>query len=446
MTAGEGRAQHGGVTAGDGRAQHGGVTAGEGSTDAPATGGARPRIRGPLRRLLWSLLVANVSIFLIWGSVPTILLAIQVQRADPGDKAAQLAIITAVGALCAMVAQPIAGMLSDRTRSRFGRRARWMVLGALIGGLALIGMGLATTIAQLLIAWIIVQVAYNFAQGPLSAIMPDRTPPAVRGTFSAFAGIGLMVGSVGGQIIGSTLARNVGAAYVLMAGIALVVMVLFLVLNPDADNRGEPRPRFALVDFLRTFWVNPVAHPDFFWGFIGRLLLYVGYFLVSGYLLYVLQDYIGLGAAAVGWIPLLGVATLLGIVASIAVAGPLSDRLQRRKIFVVIAAALVALALLVPFVWPTLAGMFVFAAVSGVGFGAYQAVDTALVSEILPAREAFAKDLGVVNIAATLPQTLAPALAGTIVVSFGGYAALFPIGAVVVVLGALAILPIRAVR
>jgi MFS family permease len=403
-------------------------------------------VTGDLRRLLWSLLVANFSIFIIWGSVPTILLAFQVQGIDPAHKAAQLALITAVGALCATVAQPIAGVISDRTRSRFGKRARWMVAGAFVGGLALVGMGLANTIVQLLIGWIIVQVAYNFAQGPLSAIMPDRTPTTVRGTFSAFAGIGLMVGSVAGQIVGATLSGHIFGAYLLMAGLALVVLVLFLVFNPDVDNRAEPRAPFRLGDFLRTFWVSPRQHPDFFWGFTGRLLLYVGYFLISGYLLYILQDYIGLGKAGVGWIPFLGVATLIGIVASIAIAGPLSDRLQRRKIFVVIAAVLVAVALAIPFISPTLPAMFAFALISGLGFGAYQAVDTALVSEILPARDTFAKDLGVVNIAQALPQTVAPALAGTIVVLFHSYAALFPIGAVVVVLGAAAILPIKAVR
>ncbi len=401
---------------------------------------------GDLRRLLWSLLVANFSIFIIWGSVPTILLAFQVQGIDRPNKAADLALITAIGALFAMVAQPIAGMLSDRTRSRFGRRAQWMVAGTVVGGLALVGMGLGNTIVQLLIAWIIVQVAYNVAQGPLSAIMPDRTPTTVRGTFSSFAGIGLMVGSVAGQIVGSTLFRHIFGAYLLMAGLALIVLVLFVVFNPDADNRAVPRPAFKLGDFLRTFWVSPRRHPDFFWGFTGRLLLYVGYFLVSGYLLYVLEDYIGLGHNAAGWIPFLGVATLIGIVASIAIAGPLSDRLHRRKVFVVVAAVLVAMALVIPFFSPTLPAMFVFALVSGLGFGAYQAVDTALVSEILPARDSFAKDLGIVNVAQTLPQTVAPALAGTIVVLFHSYAALFPIGAVVVLLGAAAILPIRAVR
>ena len=89
--------------------------------------------------------------------------------------------------------------------------------------------------------------------------------------------------------------------------------------------------------------------------------------------------------------------------------------------------------------------MIAFSVLAGLGFGAFQAVDTALVSQVLPSEHAHGKDLGVVNIAATLPQTLAPAVARSIVLLFG-FAALFPFAMVLSVLGAIAVLPIRSVR
>ena len=89
--------------------------------------------------------------------------------------------------------------------------------------------------------------------------------------------------------------------------------------------------------------------------------------------------------------------------------------------------------------------MIVFALLAGLGFGAFQAVDTVLVSQVLPDSHAHAKDLGVVNIAATHPQTVAPALAGVVVLTFG-FAGLFPAAITLSVLGAVAVLPIRAVR
>ena len=55
------------------------------------------------------------------------------------------------------------------------------------------------------------QICYNFAQGPLSAIMPDRVPLKRRGTFAALSGIGLMVGALGGQIVGSLFFDSITA-------------------------------------------------------------------------------------------------------------------------------------------------------------------------------------------------------------------------------------------
>ena len=403
-------------------------------------------VRGRLRRLLLSILLGNVGIFALWGAIPGILLPLQVEDIDPKHKAARLAVITTVGAFAALVAQPVAGMLSDRTRSRFGRRAPWMVGGALVGGLGLVGMASADALVQLGIAWVIVQVAFNFTQGPLSAVMPDRVPRGVRGTFAAVMGLGTMIGALGGQVVGSRFADHLPAGYLLFAGLAIVVVVLFVVLNPDRSNAGEPRAPFELRAFLRTFWVSPRSHPDFAWGFVNRLLLYVGYFLVSGYQLYILQDYVGLGDDAVKLVPVLGLVGLVGNVVTMLTFGPLSDRIGRRKPFVLVSGLVMAVGLLVPWISPTVAGMVVMSLVLGLGMGAYMAVDSALMSEVLPAAEDFGKDLGVLNIAATLPQTVGPALAGGIVVVSGGYTALFPIGVVVALLGSLAVLRIRGVR
>lgn len=424
------------------------------TTATPPADGATPvappplervRIEGPLRRLLLWFVPGSLSIFLLWGAIPTVLLPLQVEQLDPANKVANLAIVTTIGALAAMIAQPVAGTISDRARTRFGSRAPFIVGGALIGGVALIALGLASSILLVAVCWTIVQVAFNVVQGPFSAMLPDRVPEAVRGTFAAVIGAMTMVGSLGGVILASLLAGSIPGAYLVLAGTAVTLLTLFAVFTRSGDNRAEPRPPFRLRDFALTFWVNPIAHPDFFWAFTGRLLLYTGYFLVVAYQLYLLQDYIGLGAEAVTLLPLVSAAALPTLIVAVAVSGPWSDRVGRRKPFVVAASLIVGLAQLVPWVWPTFEGMIVFALLAGLGFGAFQAVDTALVSQVLPDSHAHAKDLGVVNIAATLPQTLAPALAGTVVLAFG-YAGLFPAAIALSVLGALAVLPIRSVR
>ncbi|WP_426518105.1 MFS transporter [Diaminobutyricibacter sp. McL0618] len=406
----------------------------------------QPPIKG-LRRLFIWIIPANIGIFILWGSILGILLPAQIAGIDPANKIANLAIIATIGSFTAMIGQPIAGLLSDRTRSRFGRRSGWIIGGAIIGGLGLVGMAASSTIVEVAIAATIMQVAYNFAQGPLSAVLPDRVPRKSRGTFSALSGLGVMVGALGGQILGSKLAANIPVGYLFLAGFSIIILSLFVIFNPDHSSKEQVNEPFSLSIFLHTFWVSPTKHPDFFWAFTGRLLLYTGYFMVTGYQLYILTDYIHLGSAgALAAIPLFGIASLLGIIVATVVAGPISDRIGRRKPFVFASSILVGAALIIPMVSPTFAGWLAFSVVSGLGFGAFQSVDQALMSEVLPSATSFGKDLGVVNIAATLPQTIAPAVAGFIILSFGGYIALFPIGIVLSILGAFAVWFIKAVK
>jgi len=414
------------------------VATASGEDDPPAP------VKG-VRRLLWWILPSNFGIFLIWGAVPGVLLPEQVRVAlgDEG-KLANMVIISTIGAFAAMIAQPVAGQISDRTRSRFGRRAPWIILGSLAGALALVGLAFANSLVGFIIAWTLVQITFNFAQGPLSAVLPDRVPIARRGTFATLSGIGLMVGALGGSVLGALFFHSIAVGYIAFAILAFVVLLGFVLANPDHPSTNFAREPFDFVEFLRTFWVNPVQNPDFFWAFTGRLLLYTGYFGVIGYQLYILTDYLHV-VQPEAVIPLLGLISLAGVIIATAVSGPLSDKVGRRKPFVFGSSVVMGLALLLPWVWPTLTSWMIMTFVIGLGFGMFQAVDTALMSQVLPSAKNFAKDLGVVNIAATLPQTLAPAVGGAIALSLG-YAALFPIGIVLSILGAICVWFIKATK
>ncbi|MGW5867856.1 MFS transporter [Streptomyces sp. NPDC055239] len=407
-----------------------------------------PTVHG---RPLWRMMVcagpAGLSIALVWGAVPSILLALQIQRTVGEDaKVGTLALVTTLGAIVAMVAQPVAGAVSDRTRSRFGRRAPWIVAGALTGGTALVAMAFMSSVPAILAAWCFVHIGYNFAMSPLSAVMPDRVPTAKRGQYAAVLGLGSMCGSLLGQFLGAVLEDRITLAYVLLAGFSAVVVTVFVIVNPDRSSRDMPQEPFRVGEFLRDLLPDPRKHPDFFWVFVGRLCTYQSYFLVLGYKLYILQDYIGLGDEAIGHVPELALAGVTGILPSTLVCGPLSDRLDRRKPFVVASAALIGCAMLIPLAVPTVTGMLVMAFLVGIGFGCFQGVDTALISQVLPSQQSFARDLGVVNIAAALPQALAPAIAAVVVLGLGGYQALFPAAAAFGVLGAVAVLRVQSVR
>lgn len=421
------------------------------ATDADAVGQVgrkktKEKLPRNLRRLFgWIFFIAIVP-NLAFGFV-AFMSAVQAQQIDPEGKVQALAVISAISALAAMLAQPIIGVLSDRTRSRFGSRRPWILFGGMVGAMALITAGLAPSIAWLTVAVVFVQFGFNALGGPLSAILPDRVPVRFRGRYSTLAGLGGLIGSIAGGIVASTLVGNIALGYACFAGVLLLVVVLFVTTVGDRDNRGEQRAPFSLLAFLKAFWVNPVRYPDFFWGFTGRFLIFGANALPTTYSLYILQDYVGLPVEqSIQIAPLLGLAAIPTILLSTAIAGPLSDRIGRRKPIVLISGLIIVAAAIIPIVSPTILGMVISGLLIGLGFGAFIAVDQALMSQVLPDKEKYGTDLGVLNIAATLPGVIGPAVSGVIVLVFGTYGALYAATAIVGLVGALAVIPIKSVR
>lgn len=424
------------------------TAASDGSPTAAPTSGeptAKPR-RFPL--FLTTLLTGNLAIFLVWGSVLSLFMSTQIERIDPAAKVGNLALVSAIGATVSVIFQPAWGMVSDRLRTRLGRRSPLLLLGGLLGGFSLILLGISNTLLWITISWCAVQLFVNMAQAPLQAVIPDRVPRRLRGTTSTIMGLGLMGGSLAGSFYGAAFVTSnaILTGYVLLAGILLLAMVLFVLVNPEGSNTDVPREPFRLGAVLRSFWVSPVKHPDFFWTFVARFTLMLAYFGVSLYQLYILQDYIGLGSNAAGAVPLVSLASLAGVVVTMIICGPWSDRVGRRKPFVIVSSVVMGIGLLIPFFLPTLTGMLLYGLICGLGFGCYTAVDNALFTEVLPTSEDAGKDLGIANIAAALPQVLAPAIAGAVVTLTGGFQGLFFVALVLAVVGALCIIPIKKVR
>jgi MFS family permease len=75
--------------------------------------------------------------------------------------------------------------------------------------------------------------------------------------------------------------------------------------------------------------------------------------------------------------------------------------------------------------WPTWTGALVASGVLGLGYGMYCAVSLAVQISVLPAAADRAKDLGVINIAYTLPQVIAPIIGALVIAHLGGYRILY---------------------
>ena len=436
------------------------------TTTLPGRSAFDEPVDNPPARWVGALVLLNLGVMAGWFGPIQVLLAQQAERvaaAEPGgmSKEALLAVVLFSGAAVSMFANPVWGAFSDRTRSRLGRRVPWVLGGVVLGAASLLLLSVADSAASMVIAWSLVQLALNAAWAGGVAAVPDQVPVERRGLIGglvAIAGtVGVLVGIKIAEVTGS-----IAQGYLTTAVVMLVLSVPYLVGSRDlalpADHPLEPMNWRRLV---RSFWVSPREHPDFAWAWLTRLLVNLGNWIALNYLYYFLTDGLGFGdddaTAKLGTLVLIyGVCT----VATTVVVGHWSDRVGRRKIFVIWSGVLIGASSLVLGLWQDWTGALVAAVVLGAGFGVYQAVDFALITQVLPGAGDRAKDLGIINIASALPQVLAPAIAGLILVAVRelggsvathgegwslGYGVVYLVGFVLCVLGSVFVTRIRSV-
>jgi MFS family permease len=397
------------------------------------------------RRLGVGLLIVGLCWTFAGNVGSTVLLQAKIELIQPDDKVFLYGLATALYALINTVSLFVWGVVSDQARTRFGRRIPFIVIGAVGGALGLLAMGLSQSVGLLIVAFILYGVVFSALPAALLATFPDRVPTLKRGTLSAVYGGGQVFGGAVGTIIASRFLSDPNPLYFAIAIVMALGGLLFVLVAPDHGNRDQPRARLDLRGLLDAFKF-PRNAPDFYWAFAGRFLLLLGLYMVTNFSLYILTDYIKLSKTAAGnVIAISGLASLVTIVAGVLIAGPISDRIKRRKPPILVASGLFAVGVLVPLVFPTATGMIVSGAVCALGLGAFLSVDAALLADVLPSKESGGKDLGILNTANTVPQVIAPLTAAAIV-NIAGYAPVFVVGFVVVVLGAISIFRIRSVR
>lgn len=407
-------------------------------------------LRSPARRTIRVLagqVTVKFALFMTFTAMNAVVLPSLVAQLDPLNKVAVLAAIVSIGSIVNALSQPIVGALSDRTRTRIGRRLPWMLAGAVVGGLAVGAVGGAPSLVLLAVLWPLAQLGLNGIEAPLDAYLVDEFPPERRGNAAGIVGLALVVGTaVGAVLSGSLISRPATATWILAGTIALAV-VAFALLVRDAPTTSTVRRRRPLRELVRAFFATAATHPDFTKILIWRIGYSIAYGAVFAYLLYILTDHIGVTTVEAGHV--IAQATLLaGAASALTVLGSgwLSDKVGRRRPFILVGnAALIGgdiLLLLSPTVPMALATAVLF----GIGLGLSISCGRALASQVLPdPAGGAATGLGILNTAGAVGQAAAPAI-GAIAIGLAGYPAAFITSIVGAVGCSIAIALIRSVR
>jgi len=393
-----------------------------------------------------------------WGALLPVVLPSQI-AAIVGDSRKELfnGLVPAAGAALSLLVTPIAGALSDRSRSRIGRRRPFLAVGTAINILFLLllaRIGASGTIGLLLLCYLGVQLGANWAGGPYAGLIPDLVPPEQRGRASGW----LALMTAGGTLLGVTAAgaliagRVYGPIYLAIAATLAAFCAVTLFGVKERPLVEAPAP-IRTRDFAASFLLRGPRYRDFYFVLFTRALVTMGIYSVFTFFQFFLKDVVRVENPPRDASYLIGIIIAAGIPTSL-LAGSLSDRVGRKPL-VYWSGGLMALSSLL-FIWvglrPSLAVMFWIGALFGIGYGAYQAVDWALAIDVLPQGNSAAKDMGIWHVSLVLPQVIAPALTGIILSALKprslllGYTVVFTTTALWFILGTVFVRQIRGVR
>jgi MFS family permease len=360
------------------------------------------------------------------------------------DNVVAFGIISGISGVCAIIAYPLTGALSDRTTSRFGRRRPWMVVGTIVFAVSLVLLGAQTTIVGIGVFWSLALTGFCILTAALTATISDQVPVNQRGYVSGWLSAPQAIGIILGVMLVTYVFVGTLIGYTAMAVLLVVLVAPFLFL-PDAVLPVELKEKMTARGVVQSLWISPREHPDFGWTLLSRVLVNFGNAFGTTMLLYFLQFGLNDKHADDDLLTLILIYMVFVIIASL-VLGRLSDRLGRRKAFVFMSSTLQGVAALLLAFFPDLTVAMVAAGLLGLGYGCFLSVDQALATQVLPDPESRGKDLGIMNIATAVPQAIAPLIGAGVVAMMGGFTGLFILSGVFAFAGALAVARVKAVR
>ena len=407
-----------------------------------------------------------------WSAILLVTMPSQIKSAVGNDsKGTALGLALGIGAILSMVAAPAFGALSDRIRLPGGRRKPWVVIGTLGNIIGLVGLayliqpGKPSSVVWWTVAFLWVELFNNIATAPYSALIPDLVPAEQRGSASGWLGLMTILGMFLGGLMGFMInvLGGISGTYFILMGVMLLGMIVTL------WGAKEPAVytirKFEWNEFLRGL-VDPFKHSDFTWVFLTRLLVTMGIYTVQEFLQYYMGDVIGApfvlaGVGKLADTPEQAVSffimpLMLGAIIITLVAGVLSDR-YGRKLMVYLSGALMGLVALVFVLFHSFTLAVFMGVIFGLGYGAYESVDWALASDVLPSMDDYAKDMGVWHVAMVLPQVIATPVAGFLLDNFQrvgraqnipnlGYVVIFMVAVVYFIIGTVFVKQIKGVR
>jgi MFS family permease len=413
------------------------------------TGYQPPPLKRWTGRYMTLLFIASFAVSVAQLAPSVYSLAVRVQAIDPADKDTLLAVVLTIPAIFIIFVNPIVGILSDRTRSRFGRRRPWMIGGLAVGMFGLIVVGVAPTIPLVIVGWTIGYLGLTTIGSLIITHLGDALPEEQRGKVSGINGAIAQLGPIVGVIVSGMLVGLPFLLFFIPGVIAVLGSIAFLIRMNDPSTKHVEFERISILGVFVQMVFNPRHHKDFAWVWLSKALVFIALYMMSIYTVYFLSDRLDMSVGAIaGTVALVGGLGVFGAIGGALVSGFLSDRLRRRKPLLVIAGFILAGGLVLIGTTTSLTQYIVGGVLFSLGSGVFGAVDQALSLDVLPDRQSPGRFMAIIQLANEIPKAIAPILAGLLVaIGVGGnYQLVYFAAAVCALLGGFLVLRVKSVR
>lgn len=382
--------------------------------------------RGDRFLLLFAL--ANAGGFVAYVPLLTLLLPARVALLAGEARVEWLGAATLAGAIAAGIANVAAGWASDMV----GTRRLWAGTGLCLTIASYALLHDVRSLPDLIVAIVAYQIALNMMLAPLAAWAADKVPDRRKGLLGGLMGAGAPIGALAGVIATLPIIAEEGMRMAAVCGIVLL-LTLPLILSRDVAYPDEPTRDIAELG-------RPPARADFALLWLARLLVQIAGSVLFAFLFYYFQTLPDAPSQA-GVARLAAMALLLAFPIALAF-GRMSDRLGPRKPFLIAAAVAAAVGLAVMAandeLVPAAGGYALFGCASAV----FLALHSTYAMQLLPSPERRGRDLGVLNLANTIPAVIAPLLAIWLVPG-RGFGPLLAVLALLILLAGVCILLVR---
>ncbi|MFJ4175369.1 MFS transporter [Microbacterium sp. NPDC089696] len=380
-------------------------------------------------------------------------LALRITELAPGHEEV-LGYVTGTAQLIFLVLSPMIGIWSDRTRSRLGRRTPFLILGGILGLIGAAIIGFAPNLLLVGAGWVVAMTGWSTTGAALQTLLADKLPDGQRGKVSALTNLMTQVAPV----IGIGIAYAVSSSTFLVFFVPAVIGVVLIMLFPIFKREGSSKDLVVdagvtLRKVVSGYGFNARKYPDFAWNWIGRLVFFIGLYFNTTFGTFFYAQRLDLPVREVA-----GVVATVGMLGVVAAAGGallggfLSDKLKRRRLFVLIAAFIfVGGALAEAFAW-SLPQLIVGAVLMQLAIAVFATVDQAIIFAVIPDRAESGRYMAVVAFAQKIPSAVAPLLA-PLIITIGAvgaeknYTMLYLTGAVFALAGGVLVaLKVKGVR